>query len=125
MGSEAISNADASDSTVAIPQHHAANDGAERRHRGWLTRLRDDVNLSYADLPILACCTVSGLCDSVAFNATGTFASMQTGAFSLRCQAVVVHFCVWVFVGVSLCVSEDCQLPLLHQESIRGSCLAC
>ncbi|KAK3939724.1 hypothetical protein QBC46DRAFT_364602 [Diplogelasinospora grovesii] len=41
--------------------------------------LRDDINLSYADMPVLACCMVSGLCDSVAFNATGTFASMQTG----------------------------------------------
>jgi uncharacterized membrane protein YoaK (UPF0700 family) len=35
--------------------------------------------MAHTDLPILACCTVSGLCDSVAFNATGTFASMQTG----------------------------------------------
>ncbi|OIW31436.1 hypothetical protein CONLIGDRAFT_631378 [Coniochaeta ligniaria NRRL 30616] len=47
--------------------------------RSWLAPLRDDVHLSYTDLPVLACCTVSGLCDSVAFNATGTFASMQTG----------------------------------------------
>ncbi|KAB5517384.1 hypothetical protein GE09DRAFT_1231003 [Coniochaeta sp. 2T2.1] len=47
--------------------------------RNWLAQLRDDVHLSYTDLPILVCCTVSGLCDSVAFNATGTFASMQTG----------------------------------------------
>ncbi|KAH8886345.1 hypothetical protein GQ53DRAFT_750616 [Thozetella sp. PMI_491] len=48
-------------------------------HRSWLSRVRDDISLSYADIPVLACCTVSGLCDSVAFNATGTFASMQTG----------------------------------------------
>lgn len=45
----------------------------------WLSQLRDDISLSYAELPVLACCMVSGLCDSVAFNATGTFASMQTG----------------------------------------------
>ncbi len=50
--------------------------------RSFLARLHDDVSLSYADIPILACCMVSGLCDSVAFNATGTFASMQTGASS-------------------------------------------
>ncbi|KAK3331507.1 hypothetical protein B0H66DRAFT_466525 [Apodospora peruviana] len=43
------------------------------------TQLRDDVSLNHTDIPILACCMVSGLCDSVAFNATGTFASMQTG----------------------------------------------
>ena len=45
----------------------------------WLVRVTDDVNLSYADIPILACCAVSGLCDSVAFNAAGVFVSMQTG----------------------------------------------
>lgn len=48
------------------------------KKRGWLSQLRDDVSLSHTDIPVLACCTVSGLCDSVAFNATGTFASMQT-----------------------------------------------
>jgi len=47
--------------------------------RSLLSRLRDDAHPAHTDLPILACCTVSGLCDSVAFNATGTFASMQTG----------------------------------------------
>lgn len=43
------------------------------------TRLLDDASLSHTDIPILACCAISGICDSVAFNATGTFASMQTG----------------------------------------------
>ncbi|KAH8886576.1 hypothetical protein GQ53DRAFT_657657 [Thozetella sp. PMI_491] len=43
------------------------------------TSLLYDINPSFSDLPILACCAVSGLCDGVAFNATGTFASMQTG----------------------------------------------
>jgi hypothetical protein len=47
--------------------------------RSWVGRLRDNVDIAHVDLPVLACCTVSGLCDSVAFNATGTFASMQTG----------------------------------------------
>jgi len=75
-------------------QHHSLKDAAvvitntnhddsptreRRRGRAWLDRLRDDVSLHYADMPLLACCIISGLCDSVAFNATGTFASMQTG----------------------------------------------
>lgn len=42
----------------------------------WLGNLREDVSASYSDLPILACCAVSGLCDSVAFNAGGVFVSM-------------------------------------------------
>ncbi|KAK1622081.1 hypothetical protein BDP81DRAFT_466313 [Colletotrichum phormii] len=41
--------------------------------------LRDDVNIRYTDVPVLACCLVSGLCDSVAVNAAGVFVSMQTG----------------------------------------------
>ncbi|TQN67775.1 hypothetical protein CSHISOI_07667 [Colletotrichum shisoi] len=41
--------------------------------------LRDDVNIRYTDIPVLACCLLSGLCDSVAVNAAGVFVSMQTG----------------------------------------------
>lgn len=55
---------------------------AERKD--WLSQFRDDISLSYADLPVLTCCTVSGLCDSVAFNAGGVFVSMQTGKRYLR-----------------------------------------
>ncbi|KAK4213751.1 hypothetical protein QBC37DRAFT_168786 [Rhypophila decipiens] len=47
--------------------------------RALISRLLDDVSLDHTGAPILACCFISGICDSVAFNATGTFASMQTG----------------------------------------------
>jgi uncharacterized membrane protein YoaK (UPF0700 family) len=47
--------------------------------RSWLSTFRDDVHLAHTDLPVLATCIVSGLCDSVAFNAIGVFVSMQTG----------------------------------------------
>lgn len=46
---------------------------------GWAAWLRTDINPRFSDVPILACCLVSGLCDSVAFNASGVFVSMQTG----------------------------------------------
>jgi len=45
----------------------------------WAAGLREEITMSHADLPVLACCAVSGLCDSVAFNAGGVFVSMQTG----------------------------------------------
>ncbi|WYZ39635.1 hypothetical protein EsH8_III_001549 [Colletotrichum jinshuiense] len=52
----------------------------ETQHkRGVIEWLRDDVNVRYTDIPVLACCLVSGLCDSVAVNAAGVFVSMQTG----------------------------------------------
>lgn len=46
---------------------------------GWTTTLRHDIDPAHSDAPILACCFVSGLCDSVAFNASSVFVSMQTG----------------------------------------------
>ncbi|CAK7237611.1 hypothetical protein SBRCBS47491_010043 [Sporothrix bragantina] len=41
--------------------------------------LSDEIDLSYAYIPLLLYCFVSGLSDSVAFNAAGVFVSMQTG----------------------------------------------
>ncbi|KAL9008543.1 MAG: hypothetical protein Q9173_006341 [Seirophora scorigena] len=37
------------------------------------------VNLRHADLPLLACCFVTGITDAGAYNAWGTFMGMQTG----------------------------------------------
>lgn len=41
--------------------------------------LRDEIDGTYAYVPLLLYCLVSGLSDSVAFNAAGVFVSMQTG----------------------------------------------
>ncbi|KAK0654761.1 hypothetical protein B0T16DRAFT_450524 [Cercophora newfieldiana] len=46
---------------------------------GLLAHLRRDIDVRHADLILIVCCMLSGLCDSVAFNATGAFVSMQTG----------------------------------------------
>ncbi|CAN8098569.1 unnamed protein product [Discula destructiva] len=51
----------------------------ERQKRAWLATLRDDIDPAHSDIPTIACCFVSGLCDSVAFNASSVFVSMQTG----------------------------------------------
>ncbi|KFY36222.1 hypothetical protein V494_05196 [Pseudogymnoascus sp. VKM F-4513 (FW-928)] len=45
----------------------------------WLTELKRDVSLNHTDIPVIASCFSSGLCDSSAFNAWNTFVSMQTG----------------------------------------------
>ncbi|KAF7536306.1 hypothetical protein G7054_g4689 [Neopestalotiopsis clavispora] len=42
-------------------------------------RLHDEINIHYADIPVCLCSLTSGLCDSVAFNASSVFVSMQTG----------------------------------------------
>jgi uncharacterized membrane protein YoaK (UPF0700 family) len=41
--------------------------------------LSNEISISHADIPIIACCLVSGLCDSSAYNAWTCFVSMQTG----------------------------------------------
>ncbi|XMA09000.1 hypothetical protein WAI453_001791 [Rhynchosporium graminicola] len=38
-----------------------------------------EIETTHADLPLLACCLVAGLCDSSAYNAWSCFVSMQTG----------------------------------------------
>ncbi|KAI3395884.1 hypothetical protein diail_669 [Diaporthe ilicicola] len=56
-----------------------AQDSKPAPKPGFIARLRDEINPSHSDLPVLATCFVSGLCDSVAFNASSVFVSMQTG----------------------------------------------
>jgi hypothetical protein len=46
------------------------------------SHLGNEISLSHADIPIIACCLVSGLCDSSAYNAWSCFVSMQTGLSS-------------------------------------------
>lgn len=48
--------------------------------RSWSSYLKAEIAIAYhADIPIILCCMVSGLCDSAAYNAFSCFVSMQTG----------------------------------------------
>ncbi|KAL1847517.1 hypothetical protein Daus18300_013940 [Diaporthe australafricana] len=68
---------------------------------GFIARLRDDINPSHSDLPVLATCFVSGLCDSVAFNARNTIflalgtANLPFGAETLWLRALVSIVSFW------------------------------
>lgn len=42
-------------------------------------KLRQNISMTHADIPICLCSFVAGLCDSVTFSASSVFASMQTG----------------------------------------------
>ncbi|KAH6683729.1 hypothetical protein F5X68DRAFT_277235 [Plectosphaerella plurivora] len=59
-----------------IPESSAASTATKQSWGEWL---RDDVHVDYTDLPLMACCYVAGLCDSVTVNAANVFVSMQTG----------------------------------------------
>lgn len=47
--------------------------------------IKTEISLEHADVPIIACCLVSGLCDSSSYNAWSCFVSMQTGNLSQLC----------------------------------------
>lgn len=66
-----LSSGESSDSSAMAPP--------AQQTRGWLASLSDDIDPARSDIPTIACCFVSGLCDSVAFNASNVFVSMQTG----------------------------------------------
>lgn len=68
------SSATSTKSNVADPNHHPSKPQSPA-----LKRFRANINKTYADIPICLCSMVSGLCDSVAFNASQVFVSMQTG----------------------------------------------
>ncbi|KAL3291850.1 DUF1275 domain protein [Colletotrichum asianum] len=53
--------------------------GKATSYPDWLEGLRNDINERFSDVPLLSCCFISRLCDSIAFNASGVFVSMQTG----------------------------------------------
>lgn len=44
-----------------------------------LNYAKTEISLDHADIPVIACCLVSGLCDSSSYNAWSCFVSMQTG----------------------------------------------
>lgn len=69
-----LSERDSSDTSMMPQQEPKAAPKA-----GLMTRLREEINPVHSDLPVLATCFVSGICDSVAFNASSVFVSMQTG----------------------------------------------
>ncbi|KAF2022369.1 hypothetical protein BU24DRAFT_43662 [Aaosphaeria arxii CBS 175.79] len=55
---------------------------ATEKTKGWSLRptdLRKDIDKQWADIPVCLCSFASGLCDSIAFNSSAVFVSMQTG----------------------------------------------
>ena len=69
------------DSSQALPTPQSGSE--KQKGPGALSQLsqylRREVSINHADIPIIACCLVSGLCDSVAYDNWTCFVSMQTG----------------------------------------------
>lgn len=70
--------------TTEVPLPDRSYNGSLKESDGSiLTRARlhfsEEITLVHADIPIIACAFVSGICDSCAYNAWACFVSMQTG----------------------------------------------
>ncbi|KAM3075029.1 hypothetical protein ACMFMG_007510 [Clarireedia jacksonii] len=86
------SNSDTNDSlptTEPSTPHRSGNGSAENSQVSQVSQVSlwskarsyfsEEITLVHADIPIVACALVSGLCDSSAYNAWTCFVSMQTG----------------------------------------------
>ncbi|KAL8798683.1 MAG: hypothetical protein Q9182_006469 [Xanthomendoza sp. 2 TL-2023] len=58
-------------------------DGQPRGSKRLRRYLTAPIDTHHADLPLLACCFVTGIIDAGAYNAWGTFMGMQTGTANL------------------------------------------
>lgn len=61
------------------PSNASAQQKEQSHWLAILSHLKTEISLEHADIPIIVCCLVSGLCDSSAYNAWSCFVSMQTG----------------------------------------------
>ena len=65
-------------------------DGQHQKSPRCRRYLTATIDTHHADLPLLACCFVTGIIDAGAYNAWGTFMGMQTGTHSGR--TMVLYF---------------------------------
>ncbi|TGO44120.1 hypothetical protein BCON_0599g00010 [Botryotinia convoluta] len=70
--------------TTEVPSPSRSHNGSiEESHDSLWARTKshfsEEITLVHADLPMIACALVSGICDSSAYNAWSCFVSMQTG----------------------------------------------
>lgn len=77
--------------------------------------LQSEIAIQHADIPIVACCFVSGLCDSSAYNAWSCFVSMQTGLFPLNFSMV------WANCQVILSSWRLAYQANQHRSHLAGS----
>lgn len=79
--------------------------------------LKRDITKDHTDIPIIACCFASGLCDSSAFNAWNTFVSMQTGT------AQLIFYNSLCFLPSEFLPAPDVQ-PGVHRDHLTHTNLS-
>jgi hypothetical protein len=65
--------------TTETPPNGSTQKPALSNWHSALEYVKTEITLEHADIPVIACCLVSGLCDSSSYNAWSCFVSMQTG----------------------------------------------
>jgi hypothetical protein len=86
---------DPSEPTLPTTEDRSPNGSVPKprksQYQSALSYLKNEISLEYADIPIIACCLASGLCDSSAYNAWSCFVSMQTGLCFLPLSTALTH----------------------------------
>lgn len=62
-----------------LPTSELNDEPQSSNWRAAVEYFNSEIHPKYADIPIVLCCLVAGLCDSSAYNAYSCFVSMQTG----------------------------------------------
>ncbi|KUI57841.1 hypothetical protein VP1G_05165 [Cytospora mali] len=120
-GTPGVMSARGSSDSSAMPQ-----DTKTTPKESIITSLRHDIDPSHSDLPVLACSFVSGLCDSVAFNASNTIflalgtAHLPYGSSTLWLKALVSIAAFW---AGCFCFSQSRRLQPKRKATLAFSFL--
>lgn len=85
-------------------------DEKTERKKGLAIHFATEIHSDRADVPMIACCFVSGLIDSAAYNAWTCFVSMQTGKPQLP------HNRISTSMSLNLCYLDTFKIVDSTQE---------
>ncbi|KAL8290712.1 hypothetical protein RB597_008787 [Gaeumannomyces tritici] len=85
--------------------------------RGWVAELSRDIGMAWADIPLLASCFVSGICESITLTAASVFVSMQTGP-SLSLSLSLLLLLQSALVCAAAAVAQSGAVPTIAQRSL-------
>lgn len=110
------------------PSHGSSTKSTKAKWRSAIQYFNSEIAMEHADIPIIACCLVSGLCDSSAYNAWSCFVSMQTGMIILPSQQsllTVAGNTIFLALGASGQPTSNPFGWLKSLVSLASFCLGC
>ncbi|KAL8351521.1 hypothetical protein RB598_006349 [Gaeumannomyces tritici] len=86
--------------------------------RGWVAELSRDIGMAWADIPLLASCFVSGICESITLTAASVFVSMQTGPSLSLSLSLLLLLLQSALVCAAAAVAQSGAVPTIAQRSL-------